>query len=903
FPRALLSPSDRAAIDWATAPILIEPTPSVAFFVVPEPLLAPENDYRSLLDREVPAPSLSVAVVIPVYNRVRLLERTLAGVRAQRYPSSLISVVVADDGSEEDVREATGALGPDITIEVVRRERSGYGAGQARSLGAARAEGAEVLVFLDADCIPDPDAVLRHAVWHHLASNLVVIGSRHHTDTSELSAETITNDPLMLRRLVFDSSEPQADDWVSEDYRGVLHRRTASLRHGDMAFRSLVSSNFSIRRETFLDVGGFSEDFRRWGGEDTELGWRLWNAGAFFVDEPRAAIYHQLQEDAGDEGWREESRQANDGLIQSKIPHRHYRQAADTIHETPKVSVVIHHPDEGRLEELAAELLGQILHDVEIIMVDEPDTLQRFTERRSADPRFGRSASVEEAIESSRGEFVAMLHGATAIDHRLLSRSVAALERRPGTGWVRSAYAIPTTEGLEIYRRREDTERLDQAWSDRLPVFGLTRRRDLRKALAAGRDAPDAWSWVTQHLDEVSHATPLVILPSADPRLPRPETLVVPKSVRSMVVSDLKAGGKRAVTAPWRAARAVLTGGSYLPTPVEPTESRPPAAGSPARIRYVGWTGRDNLGDEAMLLATRQLFPDAEVGTEGEAGDLLMLGGGTLINRGYLRLLRPLDSPYLERVVFGSGVAHPEYWGETREDPADWVAFLETCLYVGVRGPRSAALLSDWGLKRDPEVMGDPALSLRPHGSVANVEGRVVVCPAWAKGLLWGGSDETVISAFADLARSLRADGHEVWALSAFPGDDRHIIAMMREAEWPDMPYLAAHDDPPAAMDLLASADLVVSERLHGAVLAAAAGTVPLMVEYRPKLRDFAGSVGLEDLVVRTDQLARGALAEMFRRVFGERKRHHDVMTARVDELRQRQAEAAHRISESLQDG
>lgn len=869
---------------------------------MPEPLLAPENDYGSLLGHVVPAPSLRVAVVIPVYNRVELLKRTLAGIHAQTYPHELISVVVADDGSEEEVGNAIGHQSRDIPVEVVRRERSGYGAGQARNLGAAKVEGADILVFLDADCIPDPEAVLRHAVWHHLAPNLVVIGSRHHTDTSELSPETIAEDREALRRLAFETTEPQRADWVSEDYRGVLHRRTASLRTGDMAFRSLVSSNFSIRRETYLAAGGFSEDFHRWGGEDTELGWRLWNGGAFFVDEPRAAIYHQVQEDFGDEDWRQVSRRANDGLIQSKIPHRHYRSDANTINEAPKVSVIVHHIDEGRLDDLIGEILGQILDDLEIILVGDSEVSEQYIERRHADPRFHRRATVEEAIEASRGEFVALLHGAPAVDHRLLSRSVAAIERRPRTGWVRSAYGIPTTEGLEVFRRPEDTSRLDQAWAATLPVFGITRRRDLIKGLKAGLDAPEAWSWVTEHLEETSHGTPLVILPAPHPGSPRPESLNVPRSLRSMVISDLETGGKRAMTAPWRAVRTMVSGAPYRPTPVQPTERPRPGRSTP-RIRYVGWTGRDNLGDEAMLAATRLLFPRAEVATEGEAGDLLMLGGGTLINRGYLRLLKPLDSPYLERVAFGPGVAHPDYWGETREDPAEWVAFLESCLYVGVRGPRSAALLGDWGLKKEVEVLGDPALSLRPESLITKVEGRVVVCPAWAKGLLWGGSDDTVISAFADLAGRLREDGHEVWALSAFPGDDRHIIAMMREADWPDMPYLAAHDDPAAALNLLASADLVVSERLHGAVLAAAAGTVPVMVEYRPKLRDFAESVGLQDLVIRTDELAGGALVEMSRRTYQERKRHHDVMIPRVDELRRRQAEAAHTIGRFLGDG
>jgi glycosyltransferase involved in cell wall biosynthesis len=871
--------------------------------VVPDPLLAPENDYGSLLDQQVPAPSLRVAVVIPVYNRVNLLERTLAGVQAQTYPRELISVVVADDGSEEEVGEAMGHPSQDIPVAVVRRERSGYGAGQARNLGAAKSEGADILVFLDADCIPDPEAVLRHAVWHHLASNLVVIGSRHHTDTTELSPNTIAHDGKALRRLVFDTAEPQDTDWVSDDYRSVLHRRTSSLRHGDMAFRSLVSSNFSIRRETFLAAGGFSEDFQRWGGEDTELGWRLWNSGAFFVDEPRAAIYHQLQEDSGDPGWREASRRANDGLIQSKIPHRHYRSDASTINLAPKVSVVVHHIEEVRLEDLIGELLGQILDDLEIILVDDSEVSEVFIERRHADPRFDRRATVEEAIEASRGEFVALLHGSPAVDHRLLSRSVAAIERRPRAGWVRSAYGIPTKQGLDVFHRHEDTNHLDREWGDGLPLFGFTRRRDLVKALNAGRDAPGAWSWVTGQLEATAQRTPLVVLPSPHPDAPRPESLHVPKSLRAMVISDVKAGGRRALSAPWRAVRTATSGAPYLSTPVPGTEPRRPAEPSAPRIRYVGWTGRGNVGDEAMLMATRRLFPHAEVATEGEAGDVLMLGGGTLVNRGYLRLLRTLDSPYLERVAFGPGVAHPEYWGDTREDPVDWVAFLESCLYVGVRGPRSAALLSEWGLKRDVEVMGDPALSLRPDTSITRVEGRIVVCPAWSRGLLWGDSDRTVISAFADLTRHLRRDGHEVWALSAFPGDDRYIIEMMREAVWPDMPYLAAHDDPSAALDLLASADLVVSERLHGAVLAAAAGTVPVMVEYRPKLRDFAESVGLGELVIRTDQLAGGALAGLCGAAYQDRKRHHDVMTPRVDELRKLQTQAAGRISRSIEDG
>ncbi|NIS29315.1 MAG: glycosyltransferase, partial [Actinobacteria bacterium] len=267
-----------------------------------------------------------VAVVMPVYNRVELLARTVAGLVAQSYPHELTRVVVADDGSEEDVSAALAPFRDQLDLTLVRREHAGYGAGQARNLGARAAEGADVLVFIDADCLPDGDLVARHAEWHAKAANLVVIGSRHGLDTSSFTLEQLTSGRAALREAAFGTATPSDEQVRHEDHRNVLHRRTAQLRTGSEGFRSLVSSNFSMRRDAFLASGGFAEDFTRWGGEDVELGWRLWNDGAFFVPEDRAICYHQLQEDAwGDEG-REASKAQNAGIITTKIPHRFYRR-------------------------------------------------------------------------------------------------------------------------------------------------------------------------------------------------------------------------------------------------------------------------------------------------------------------------------------------------------------------------------------------------------------------------------------------------------------------------------------------------------------------------------------------------------------------------------------------------
>lgn len=858
---------------------------------MPKPLIAPENDYSSLLQSPVTEPSLSVAVVIPVYNRTELLARTLAGVAASDYPKELLSVIVADDGSDEDVATVARRFRDSLDITVVRREHQGYGAGQARNLGADAAAGSDVLVFFDADCIPDPSAVARHAHWHHLASNVVVIGSRHHIDTSAVDPDDLAADPMILRRLGFGTESPNWQVLQSDDFRATLHRRTGSLRFGDEAFRSLVSSNFSIATATFDRSGGFSSDFTRWGGEDTELGWRLWNDGAFFVDEPGAAICHQVQIDAGPEGWRAEQRHSNDGLIQSKIPHKFYRNATNTINDTPKVSCLVHSAHH-RLDQLAEQLLRQRLTDLEMIVVGGGEVATRFLERRWGDPRFDGASDRADAIAKANGEFIVWLHGAAAPDHRLISRSVAAIERRPRSGLVRSAIGISHGDGHDVFKPPTETGWLAESWKSEMPIFAMARRREMAKALGAGMAAGEAWAWVEDSVDAIDHGVALIWLPSATPTEAEVEP---PTSLRSEVLADLKSGGRKAATAPWRALRSAVAHRPFRPTQASPTRPGIADPGKRPSVRYVGWTGRNNLGDEAMFEAISARFSWADVSPDASAPDVVMLGGGTLINRGYLKRLRPFDSPRRERVIFGTGVANPSYWGEPKENISEWVAFIESCLFTGVRGPISAEVLADWGVRTPVEVIGDPALSLTPSAGVAPVDGRVVVCPAWARGLLWGEDDAEVISAFAGLVRRLRDEGHDVWALSAFPGDDRHIIDMMRQAGEPNLPYLAAHDNPQPALDLLASADLVVAERLHGAVLAAAVATVPVMVEYRPKLRDFARSVGLEELVIRTDSI--GGLDEIVANVLARKDGLSAVMTQRVDEFRMAQERAADLIA------
>lgn len=86
-----------------------------------------------------------VTVVVPVYNRARLLPHTLASLRAEYHPGVNLETIVVDDGSTEPV-DASGA-------QLIRQERTGPPAARNHGLRLARAP---VVMFLDSDDLVEP---------------------------------------------------------------------------------------------------------------------------------------------------------------------------------------------------------------------------------------------------------------------------------------------------------------------------------------------------------------------------------------------------------------------------------------------------------------------------------------------------------------------------------------------------------------------------------------------------------------------------------------------------------------------------------------------------------------------------------------------------------------------------
>lgn len=630
--------------------------------------VGPENDYSPLVGIDPGPPRLSVAVVIPAYNRPEPLRRTLAGLSAQRgYPASLISVVVADDGSQEtaDLAEAVEEAAVRLRVTMVRQERDGYGAGRARNLGAAAAR-ADILLFVDADCLPDPELVAGHMAWHHRADNLVVIGSRHHIDATDLTVEDIAAGAVDLRRLAKGGPAPD-DAMAPEDWRATFYRRTADLRRGNEAFRALLTGNCSLPRDRFLGVGGFSSDFRRWGGEDTELGWRLFAAGMFFVPANGAAIYHQQQEESHpEEGWRQAGRAANAALIAGKIPHRFYRRGAGPgPFEVPKLSWVVTSAAGPRAGELLGQMREQTLADWEAWFpldhhpaADEP-RLQRLTDEAGDEP-----TRVLRAINRTRGEYIALTSGAAGLHPLLAERAVRFLDASPRASLATVAYA-----GV-------DDDAADAAWGPApLPAWVLVRRREWAKVLPDCASLATAWQRLRDLSGERRLDEALVTLPPPQGTVPASVEPRVSPADR-VVEAGRRGRGPRAwayrLGRSWRRRR-------------RPDDDRP----------VLG-----HLGDDRSREAVAAAAPWARV-VDGPAGNALVLGGGCRLDPATAETVRAVDSPHLERVILGAGAG---------EGPADeWAVFAGTCLFVAVASAADAETLRGWGYGGPLTVWGHPA--------------------------------------------------------------------------------------------------------------------------------------------------------------------------------------------------
>lgn len=231
-------------------------------------------------------PQLRVCVVLPARDCQAELDRTMASLSWQSYPSELLDVLVLDDDSTPSLR--LPAHHPPGS-RILRLEQGlAHGSGRARDAGA-RATTADVVLFLDADMVADRRHVEAHARWHHVCDHAVVLGRKWFVDFADITAEQVgtatTEDDLT--GLLADRKH-RRHEWQEE----FIDSEAKLTQDSDDAFLAVVGASVSVRRDFYLQTGGFSA-FGLRGIVDTEFGYRAFTAGGLLVPDDEALAYHQ----------------------------------------------------------------------------------------------------------------------------------------------------------------------------------------------------------------------------------------------------------------------------------------------------------------------------------------------------------------------------------------------------------------------------------------------------------------------------------------------------------------------------------------------------------------------------------------------------------------------------------
>ena len=185
----------------------------------------------------------TVSVIIPVHNGGAYF-RTCLSKLAQAVPKPMEIIVVADGDSDGSWR-----LAKEFGAKLIRIPESG-GPARARNLGAQAAKG-DILFFVDADVAVCPEAI-------------------------GYAVSLFKRNPYLAAAIGSYDDAPGDPGFLSQ-YRNLMHHYVHQT--GNEEASTFWGACGLIRREIFLQMGGFNESYRRPSIEDIEFGYRLKQAG------------------------------------------------------------------------------------------------------------------------------------------------------------------------------------------------------------------------------------------------------------------------------------------------------------------------------------------------------------------------------------------------------------------------------------------------------------------------------------------------------------------------------------------------------------------------------------------------------------------------------------------------
>ena len=192
---------------------------------------------------------MKVSVVIGSYNQKERLEKVLEGFQKQNFKQGF-EVVIVDSMSPDGTKDMVDMLqsrGVSFELQFIQRENPA-GKAEARNVGVSHAKG-EYIIITDADMIPEEGFVTAHYQAHKDANKVCCFeGLAYNLDSY--------------------SWPPEAQELNTQVPKKYTNKQRLDWYY-------FLTGNLSFPKSIFILEKGFSEDFKSYGWEDLELGYRL----------------------------------------------------------------------------------------------------------------------------------------------------------------------------------------------------------------------------------------------------------------------------------------------------------------------------------------------------------------------------------------------------------------------------------------------------------------------------------------------------------------------------------------------------------------------------------------------------------------------------------------------------
>ncbi|MFY4776601.1 glycosyltransferase [Metabacillus sp. RGM 3146] len=270
---------------------------------------------------------IKVSIIMPSYNKYDYVSLSLYCLEKQTFSPAEFEVILVDDCSMDKTHLIPEELNPLFRFKYIRPKEN-IGRSKARNLGIKHAKG-DIIIFLDAEMLIEPDFVENHFKHHLNDKNTVVCGAMHYRGiytflTSEFNHnqwahinDFVANDsffmfsynnfkqnhsnskrlyPLITKKNIDNKSFKRLSfpNWYFTQMLNTgLSDFGFDLSNYTLPYIAFLTGNVSVHRSQLEKTGYFDQSFKGYGAEDWELGYRLYKEGARFILDPQCFSYHQ----------------------------------------------------------------------------------------------------------------------------------------------------------------------------------------------------------------------------------------------------------------------------------------------------------------------------------------------------------------------------------------------------------------------------------------------------------------------------------------------------------------------------------------------------------------------------------------------------------------------------------